>query len=110
MELYAESQSSASTVSLATVSPSTTPLTSPDISDDGIEFEQLPPLSENGNRNDHLVDSGRRLSDDAPGNPPKFILVIGGLGYIGSHTVLELLRGGYNGTSPLAWTGERAKD
>jgi len=29
-------------------------------------------------------------------SPPQFILVIGGLGYIGSHTSLELLKAGYN--------------
>lgn len=28
---------------------------------------------------------------------PTFVLVIGGLGFIGSHTVLELLRAGFNG-------------
>ncbi|KAF2751546.1 NAD(P)-binding protein [Sporormia fimetaria CBS 119925] len=33
--------------------------------------------------------------DIAAGNSP-FIMVVGGLGYIGSHTVLELLKEGYN--------------
>lgn len=28
---------------------------------------------------------------------PTFVLVVGGLGFIGSHTTLELLRAGYNG-------------
>lgn len=32
---------------------------------------------------------------------PTFVLVIGALGFIGSHTTLELLRAGFNGTSPL---------
>lgn len=32
---------------------------------------------------------------------PIFVLVIGGLGFIGSHTVLELLRAGFNGMSYL---------
>lgn len=32
---------------------------------------------------------------------PTFILVIGGLGYLGSHTSLEILRSGHNGDSPL---------
>lgn len=33
---------------------------------------------------------------DIDGTNPAFIMVVGGLGYIGSHTVLELLKEGYN--------------
>lgn len=33
---------------------------------------------------------------DINGTNPAFIMVVGGLGYIGSHTVLELLKEGYN--------------
>lgn len=33
---------------------------------------------------------------DIDGSGPSFIMVVGGLGYIGSHTVLELLKEGYN--------------
>ncbi|KAK3682048.1 hypothetical protein B0T22DRAFT_501572 [Podospora appendiculata] len=67
--------SSSSPASLVNSSP----LTAPELSDDGFEIHRLPsPL-------------GDRPSDSA-----EFILVIGGLGYIGSHTVLELLREGHN--------------
>jgi UDP-glucose 4-epimerase len=33
---------------------------------------------------------------DIDGSISPFIMVVGGLGYIGSHTVLDLLREGYN--------------
>lgn len=70
--------------------PTSSPLTTPELSDDGLDIEQLPsPLHE--------------LSHDLALSSTSFILVIGGLGYIGSHTVVELLREGYNGKhiSPL---------
>ncbi|KAK5662694.1 hypothetical protein OQA88_8610 [Cercophora sp. LCS_1] len=79
---------SASPVSL----PTTSPPTSPELSDDGFDVEPLPvPVGEIN----HAVDPS-----ESPRYPcvaaASFILVIGGLGYIGSHTVLELLRAGYN--------------
>ncbi|KAK4448004.1 hypothetical protein QBC34DRAFT_354168 [Podospora aff. communis PSN243] len=71
------STSSSSPASLPTASP----LTTPELSDNGSDID-------------------RRHSTTRSCQPPvasnQFVLVIGGLGYIGSHTVLELLRAGYN--------------
>ncbi|KAK3395087.1 hypothetical protein B0H63DRAFT_533594, partial [Podospora didyma] len=76
---YAESLlSSSSPASLVASSPLTTPAES----DDGFDIERLPTLL---GGDDHVSNGS-----------PTFILVIGGLGYIGSHTVLELLRAGQN--------------
>lgn len=64
--------------------PTSSPLTTPELSDDGLDTERLPsPLHE--------------LSEDLAPSSTSFVLVIGGLGYIGSHTAVELLREGYNG-------------
>lgn len=41
-------------------------------------------------------DADHTLNARAPGSTGSFILVTGGLGYIGSHTSLELLKAGYN--------------
>lgn len=74
--------------------PHTSPPTTPELSDDGLDIERLPPPA-------HLF--GQSEERKVPGTgfsthlAPSFILVIGGLGYIGSHTVLELLREGQNG-------------
>ncbi|KAK3384075.1 hypothetical protein B0T24DRAFT_654432 [Lasiosphaeria ovina] len=78
MDNYEDSLPSSS--SPASWSPSSPP-TTPEISDDGFEIERLPSPFES-----------RHVSNGSP----TFVLVIGGLGYIGSHTVLELLRGGQN--------------
>ncbi|KAK0615096.1 hypothetical protein B0T17DRAFT_619916 [Bombardia bombarda] len=92
MDNYAESLSSPSShASLAGSSP----LTSPDRSDDEFDAERLPSPFED-------VEALHEQRGTGPGTRPasnvypSFILVIGGLGYIGSHTVLELLREGYN--------------
>ncbi|KAK4223259.1 hypothetical protein QBC38DRAFT_373503 [Podospora fimiseda] len=62
------------------------PLTTPELSDDGFDIDRLPsPLGQ-------ATSPGQTSSNGTP----RFILVIGGLGYIGSHTVLELLREGHN--------------
>lgn len=50
-----------------------TPLTTPGLSEDEAESLSLSPVEEGG-----------------------YVLVIGGLGYIGSHTTLELMKAGYN--------------
>lgn len=79
--------------------PTISHLTTPELSDDGLEIEPLPsPLGDN-NQNTRIASTS-------------FILVIGGLGYIGSHTVLELLREGYNGktTYPLPKNNSRLTD
>jgi UDP-glucose 4-epimerase len=65
------------------------PITTPELSDDGLDIDRPPtPFGGGG---------GIDGTDWTDGASPTFILVIGGLGYIGSHTVLELLREGYNG-------------
>lgn len=74
--------------------PHTSPPTTPELSDDGHDTERLPSPA-------HIptvFGESKRLGSEAPSHlSPTFILVIGGLGYIGSHTVLELLREGHNG-------------
>lgn len=70
------------------------PLTTPELSDDGFDIDHLPPPLDQA----RAPDAELHASHSADGTPT-FILVIGGLGYIGSHTVLELLREGHNGTS-----------
>lgn len=74
-----------STMSADELSPSlnhsplaSSPLTIPETAD----LEDAPPLG---------------LSSRSDSSDPTFVLVVGGLGFIGSHTVLELLRTGYNG-------------
>lgn len=67
-------------------SPASSPLTTPDISETD---DPSPSIFFHGQAND---------TSPSQSDFPSYILVIGGLGYIGSHTVLELLREGYNGT------------
>lgn len=43
-----------------------------------------------------LDESSYFLPRDRPGSQDQYILVVGGLGYIGSHTTWELLKEGYN--------------
>ncbi|KAK0707729.1 hypothetical protein B0H67DRAFT_495027 [Lasiosphaeris hirsuta] len=76
--------------------PSTSPPTTPELSDDGFEIERLPSPVDGGEGRRPVDDSQIEMSQQFPGASPSFILVIGGLGYIGSHTVLELLREGHN--------------
>ncbi|KAF3761885.1 UDP-glucose 4-epimerase [Cryphonectria parasitica EP155] len=59
------------------------PLSTPETSD----LEDAPPLNFAG---------GLGLGAHSTTHDPTFVLVIGGLGFIGSHTVLELLRAGFN--------------
>ena len=87
-EWYASSSSSP--FSLSAVSP----LTSPELSDNEFETTVLPsPLNES-----QTPVFGSNPCQQLPVASNSFVLVIGGLGYIGSHTVLELLRAGHNGT------------
>ncbi|SPO01407.1 related to UDP-glucose 4-epimerase [Cephalotrichum gorgonifer] len=84
MDSYRESQasSSTSTLSLGSDSPATTPGSG----------------SENGDHRGGLADMAD-LHLDAEAHSPfsqRYILVVGGLGFIGSHTSLELLKNGYN--------------
>lgn len=83
MDSYQDSQAStsSSTLSLASESPLTTPGSASDNGD-----------GRNGFFNDAETASQIPFNAD----PKRYILVIGGLGFIGSHTVLELLRNGYN--------------
>lgn len=76
MASYTSSSSTESSPSEA--SPSS-PISTPDTFD----LEDAPPLHGLGPYSSTL--------------DPTFVLVIGGLGFIGSHTVLELLRAGFNG-------------
>lgn len=80
MDTYISSSSSAAESSPSAASPLTdSPLSTPETYD----LEDAPTL--------HGLGPYSSTSD------PTFVLVIGGLGFIGSHTVLELLRAGYNG-------------
>ncbi|XRM43840.1 hypothetical protein ABZX51_006993 [Aspergillus tubingensis] len=49
------------------------------------------PATPETERDEYFDEPSLRLEDDAP-----YVLVTGGLGYIGSHTSLELLKAGYN--------------
>ena len=97
-EWYASSSSSP--FSLSAVSP----LTSPELSDNEFETTVLPsPLNESQTP---VFDSDPCQQLSVASN--SFVLVIGGLGYIGSHTVLELLRAGHNGTNDLPGSSSQA--
>jgi UDP-glucose 4-epimerase len=95
MEDYVDSAASSppgSPLSMCTVSP----LTTPDLSDDGLDTDRLPePLIDSRDSDEGANAQPYQLLPEAS---PSFVLVIGGLGYIGSHTVLELLREGFNGS------------
>lgn len=85
MDSYS-SQVSTDESSLSERSPlSSSPLSTPA---EPIDLEDAPPLN---------VASGHGLGVHSTTSDPTFVLVIGGLGFIGSHTVLELLRAGFNG-------------
>ncbi|PSR74696.1 hypothetical protein BD289DRAFT_487344 [Coniella lustricola] len=71
------SSSSCSDNSPLASSPLSTPAT--------YDLEDAPPL--------HVAGS---LGSHATTSDPTFVLVVGGLGFIGSHTTLELLRAGFN--------------
>lgn len=88
MDNYTSSQVSSAGSPISAGSPLTnSPLSTPDTTD----LEDAPPLNVADNHG-----LGLGLHSDA--SDPTFVLVIGGLGFIGSHTVLELLRAGFNGT------------
>lgn len=63
--------------------PSEASPSSPISTPDTFDLEDAPPL--------------HGLGPYSSTHDPTFVLVIGGLGFIGSHTVLELLRAGFNG-------------
>ena len=95
IDMYPDSPPLSLDGSMIDLSSATSPLTTPDIS----EIDDPPPsIFFNGQ-------TSSILSTQA--DSPSYILVIGGLGYIGSHTVLELLREGYNGMKilMLPWIG-----
>lgn len=101
MDFYEDdSTSSSSPASLPSTSPLTTPELSDNSSDNGSELEPLP--STLPSRAENEVGAGTRSSSVFPVVSSRFVLVIGGLGYIGSHTVLELLREGHNGGNHIA--------
>lgn len=83
---YTPSQVSTDESSLSESSPLTSsPLSTPA---EPADFEDAPQLN---------VANGPGLGIHSSTSDPTFVLVIGGLGFIGSHTVLELLRAGFNG-------------
>lgn len=87
MDNYTSSQVSSEGSPLSAGSPLTnSPLSTPDTTD----LEDAPPLNVADNH-------GLGLGLHSGTSDPTFVLVIGGLGFIGSHTVLELLRAGFNG-------------
>lgn len=87
MDIYMSSQVSTDESSLSERSPLTSsPLSTPA---EPTDFESAPLLN---------VANGHGLGFHSTSSDPTFVLVIGGLGFIGSHTVLELLRAGFNGT------------
>ncbi|KAK7747393.1 hypothetical protein SLS53_001647 [Cytospora paraplurivora] len=84
MDSYS-SQVSTDESSLSERSPlSSSPLSTPA---EPIDLEDAPPFN---------VANGHGLGTHSTTSDPTFVLVIGGLGFIGSHTVLELLRAGFN--------------
>lgn len=87
MDSYMSSRVSTDESSLSERSPLTSsPLSTPA---EPADIEDAPLLD---------VANGLGLGLHSTTSDPTFVLVIGGLGFIGSHTVLELLRAGYNGT------------
>ncbi|ROW08514.1 hypothetical protein VMCG_03271 [Cytospora schulzeri] len=85
MNSYTPSQASSDESSLSERSPVTSsPLSTPA---EPTDFEDAPPLN---------VSNGLGLGIHSTLSDPTFVLVIGGLGFIGSHTVLELLRASFN--------------
>lgn len=83
VDSYSPSHASTGHSSPSDASPFTnSPLSTPETSD----LEDAPPLNVAGGLGPH-----------SSTQDPTFVLVIGGLGFIGSHTVLELLRAGFNG-------------
>ncbi|KUI53109.1 UDP-glucose 4-epimerase 5 [Cytospora mali] len=85
MHSYTPSQISTDESSQSERSPLTSsPLSTPAEPND---FDDAPPLN---------VANGLGLGIHSAASDPTFVLVIGGLGFIGSHTVLELLRAGFN--------------
>lgn len=87
MDNYTSSQVSSAGSPISAGSPLTnSPLSTPDTTD----LEDAPPLNVADNH-------GLGLGLHSGVSDPTFVLVIGGLGFIGSHTVLELLRAGFNG-------------
>lgn len=88
MDSYTPSHPSTAETSPSEGSPlSHSPLSTPETG-----LEDAPPLNGVGGL-------GLGLGLHTSTSDPTFVLVIGGLGFIGSHTVLELLRAGYNGES-----------
>lgn len=86
MDNCTSSQVSSPGSPLSAGSPLTnSPLSTPDTTD----LEDAPPLNVADNH-------GLGLGLHSGTSDPTFVLVIGGLGFIGSHTVLELLRAGFN--------------
>lgn len=86
MDSYTPSRVSTDDSSLSESSPLTSsPLSTPA---EPTDFDYAPHLN---------VANGPGLGIHSSTSDPTFVLVIGGLGFIGSHTVLELLRAGFNG-------------
>lgn len=82
MDSYSPSHASTGPPSPSDNSPlSNSPLSTPETAD----LEDALPLT---------------LSSRSDSSDPTFVLVVGGLGFIGSHTTLELLRAGFNGKLP----------
>lgn len=85
MGSYTPSQVSTDDSSVSERSPlSSSPLSTPA---EPADFDDAPPLN---------VANGLGLGIHSTTSDPNFVLVIGGLGFIGSHTVLELLRANFN--------------
>lgn len=86
MDNYSSSHDSVDESSPSESSPlASSPLSTPETFD----LEEAPPLNVAGGYGG--------LGPHSTTPDPTFVLVIGGLGFIGSHTVLELLRSGFNG-------------
>ncbi|KAI3391440.1 hypothetical protein diail_7348 [Diaporthe ilicicola] len=85
MDSYTSSQVSTDCSSAGSPLTNSPSLSTPDTTD----LEDAPPLNVADNH-------GLGLGLHSGTSDPTFVLVIGGLGFIGSHTVLELLRAGFN--------------